>query len=74
MAGDFLGTYQKLGPNKTCHLKLMEQIIQAQVIANKGKKEVKVYILLFKCSVSRSIHLETLTNQTGKNSLKHWRE
>ena len=52
----------------------MEQIIQAQVIANKGKKEVKVYILLFKCSVSRSIHLETLTNQTGKNSLKHWRE
>ena len=61
LAGDFLGTYQKLGPNKTCHLKLMEQIIQAQVIVNKGKEEVKVYILLFKCSVSRAIHLETLT-------------
>lgn len=61
LAGDFLGTYQKLGPNKTCHLKLMEQIIQAQVIVNKGKEEVKVYIVLFKCSVSRAIDLETLT-------------
>ena len=35
----FLGTYQKLALNKTCHLKLLEQIMQAQVIAKRNQKE-----------------------------------
>ena len=35
----FLGTYQKLVLNKTCHLKLLEQIIQAQFIAKQNQKE-----------------------------------
>ena len=35
----FLGTYQKLVLNKTCHLKLLEQIMQAQFIAKRNQKE-----------------------------------
>ena len=31
---------------------------------SKGKKERKVYLLLFTCSLSRAIHLEVLPNQT----------
>ena len=31
---------------------------------SKGKKERKVYLLLFTCSLSRAIHLEMLPNQT----------
>ena len=30
---------------------------------SKGKKERKVYVLLFTCSLSRAIHLEVLPNQ-----------
>ena len=36
----------------------------------KSKREVKVYILLFTCSVSRAIHLEMLTNQTPGEFIK----
>ena len=33
---------------------------------SKGKKERKVYLLLFTCSLSRAIHLEMLPNQTAQ--------
>ena len=36
----------------------------------KSKREVKVYILLFTCSVSTAIHLEILTNQTTGEFIK----
>ena len=36
----------------------------------KSKREVKVYILLFTCSVSRVIHLEILTIQTTGEFIK----
>ena len=67
----FLGTYQKLVLNKTCRLKLLEQILQAQIMAkNKSKRVLKVYILLFTCRVSRAIHLEILTNQTTEEFIE----
>ena len=31
---------------------------------SKGKKERKIYLLLFSCNLSRAIHLEVLLNQT----------
>ena len=34
-----LGTYQNLVPNKTYHLKLLEQIMKAQFIAKLSEKE-----------------------------------
>lgn len=36
----------------------------------KLEREMKVYLLLFTCSVSRAIHLETLTNQTAGELIK----
>ena len=36
----------------------------------KSEREVKVYILLFSCSISRAIHLELLTNQTTVEFIK----
>ena len=36
----------------------------------KSEREVKVYTLLFTCSVSRAIHLEILTNQTTGEFIK----
>ena len=35
----FLGTYQKLVPKKTCHLKLLEQIMQVQFVGKRSQKE-----------------------------------
>ena len=36
----------------------------------KSKKETKVYILLFTCSISRAVHLEVLPNQTAAEFIK----
>ena len=36
----------------------------------KSEREVKVYILLFSCSISRAIHLELLTNQATVEFIK----
>ena len=36
----------------------------------KSKKEIKVYILLFTCSISRAAHLEELPNQTTGGFIK----
>ena len=34
----------------------------------KGKRDIKVYLLLFTCSLTRVVHLETLPNQTTHES------
>ena len=34
----FLAAYQKLVPNKTCRLKLLEQIMQVQFTAKRNQK------------------------------------
>jgi len=36
----------------------------------KSKKEVKVYLLLFTCSLTRAVHLEILSNQTTQQFIK----
>ena len=34
------------------------------ICKTKGKRDIKVYLLLFTCSLTRAIHLEILPNQT----------
>ena len=37
---------------------------------SKGKKDLKAYILLFSCSVSRALHLELMANLSTTKFIK----
>ena len=41
------------------------------ICKTKGKRDIKVYLLLFTCSLNRAVHLEILPNQTTKSLYKH---
>ena len=36
----------------------------------KGKRDIKVYLLLFTCSLTRAVHLEILPNQTTQQFIQ----
>ena len=43
---------------------------QFTVRKTKSEKEIKVYILLYTCSISSAVHLEVLPNQTTREVIK----
>ena len=40
------------------------------ICKTKGKRDVKVYLLLFTCSVTKAVHLERLSNQTTQEFIQ----
>ena len=40
------------------------------ICKTKGKKDIKVYLLLFTCSLTRAVHLEILPNQTTQEFIQ----
>ena len=41
------------------------------ICKTKGQRDIKVYLLLFTCSLTRAVHLEILPNQTTQDLYKH---
>ena len=40
------------------------------ICKTKGKRDIKVYLLLFTCSLTRAVHLEILPNQTTQEFIQ----
>ena len=40
------------------------------ICKTKGKRDIKVYLLLFTCSLTRAVHLEILPNQTAQEFIQ----
>ena len=40
------------------------------ICKTKGKRDVKIYLLLFTCSVTKAVHLERLSNQTKQEFIQ----
>ena len=60
---------QGLIPTDTTKQVLPFSVIAAEyagpfICKTKGKRDIKVYLLLFTCSLTRAVHLEILSNQT----------
>ena len=68
----FLGTYQKLVLNKTCHLKLLEQIMQVQFIAKQNQKQRSRYTYCYLyVAFPEPFTWKYKPTEQHENSLKH---